>query len=83
MNTTANQQSTPDAIPVEAAYLRRLSIRQTYQLVGISRTALNARMKRGEIEFQRDGSRAFFTADAIAAYQERLKRHAKGGAMND
>lgn len=75
--SAAAQQSDDGCIPPEVTPLRRLSIRQTRRILGIGRTTLYVRMKSGEIEFQRDGVRVFFTADAIAAYQDRQKRHAK------
>ena len=76
LDTTARRID-ESSIPSEVTSLRRLTIRQTCRILGIGRTTLYVRMKSREIEFQRDGVRVFFTADAIAAYQNRQKRHAK------
>lgn len=79
MNNTT--QSSVDAVDGRligsVAALRRLTVTEVRQILHIGRSTLHMRMKSGQIEFQRDGSRVFFTADAIAAYQDRQKCRAK------
>jgi hypothetical protein len=53
--------------------LQRYTVAETCGILKLGRTTLWGRIRRGQIEVQRDGARIFVTGDAIAAYQQRMK----------
>ncbi len=77
-NNTQTGNATNSALPIEAAHLQRLDVTDLLRLLRISRATLSRRMATGEIEFQRDGGRVFFTTDAIERYQAKLRRNVAG-----